>query len=113
MNGEGRDDTITYRWILCWRNLYDGGSVIGVNKFGWFSTSGVQRLREDRKAMTSESYQGYVPWILQLELSWLLQLGLSWLLQLGLSWLLQLGLSWILQLGLSWILVRPVIEEVS
>ena len=33
MNGEGRDDTITYRWILCWRNLYDGGSVMGVNAF--------------------------------------------------------------------------------
>ena len=33
MNGEGRDDTITYRWILCWRNLYDGGSAVGVNAF--------------------------------------------------------------------------------
>jgi hypothetical protein len=32
--------------------------VMGMNKFGWFSTSGVQRLREERKAMTSESYQG-------------------------------------------------------
>jgi hypothetical protein len=23
----------SYRWILCWQNLYDGGSVIGMNAF--------------------------------------------------------------------------------
>ena len=70
MNGESRDDTITYRWILCWRNLYDGGSVIGVTKLVGSAPVEYKDLEKREKQWQVNHTRDYIPWILQLELSW-------------------------------------------